>query len=72
MLKLKTQLDIVKDPLWVQIFFPLGGRQKKFVPAGIQESQCPLCKFGTPNISESNRAIKLKLKTQLDIVKYSI
>jgi len=25
MLKLKTQLDIVKYPLWVLIFFPLGG-----------------------------------------------
>jgi len=77
MLKLKTQLDIVKYPLWVQIFFPLGGircplADKKIVPAGIQGSQCPLCKFGTHNISESNRAIKLKLKTQLDIVKYSI
>ena len=29
-------------------------------------------KFGTPNISESTRARKLKLKMQLDIVKYSI
>jgi len=28
--------------------------------------------LGPPNISESTRARKLKLKTQLDIVKYSI
>ena len=31
----------------------------------------PYCKFGTPNISESRRARKLKLKPQLDIVTYS-
>ena len=29
------------------------------------------CKFGTPNMSESKGARKLKLKTPLDIVTYS-
>ena len=32
----------------------------------------PNVNLGPPNISESTRARKLKLKTQLDIVKYSI
>jgi len=62
MLKLKTQLDIVKHSLWV----------KKISPLGRPEGVGPLSvNLGPPNISESNRARKLKLKTPLDIVTYS-
>jgi len=43
--------------------FPLGGAQGH---------SAPNVNLGPPNISESTRARKLKLKTQLDIVKYSI
>ena len=62
MLKLKTQLDIVKYSLWVQKFLRLG------VSRGVGPSSVNL---GPPNISESTRTRKLKLKSQLDMVKYS-
>ena len=63
MLKLKTQLDIVKYSLWVKKNFSARGR-----PGGVGP---PSANFGPPNISEIKRTKKLKLKTQLDIVKYS-
>ena len=62
MLKLKTQLDIVKYSLGVKNI-PLGGH-----PGGVGP---PSVNLRSPNISESKRARKLKLKTPLDIVKYS-
>jgi len=63
MLKLKTQLDIVKYSLHV----------KKYPLDGVQGRRASYCKFLTPpNISESKRARKLKLKTQLDIAKCSL
>ena len=62
MLKLKTQLDIVKYSLWVKNFSDRG-RPEVVGP--------PSVNLGPPNISESTRARKLKLKSQLDILKYS-
>ena len=62
MLKLKTQLDIVKYSLWVKKFTARGR------PGGVGP---PSVNLGPPNISESKRAKKLKLKTPLDIVTYS-
>jgi len=62
MLKLKTQLDIVKHSLWVKIFLRKGTSRG---------CRAPSVNLGPPNISESKRARKLKLTTQLDIVKYS-
>ena len=62
MLKLKTQLDIVRYSLWVKKF-SVRGR-----PGGVGP---PSVNLGPPNISESKRARKLKLKTPLDIVTYS-
>jgi len=62
MLKLKTQLDIVKYSLWVKKFSASGR------PGGVGP---PSVNFGPRNISESTRARKLKLKSQLDMVKYS-
>ena len=62
MLKLKTQLDIVKYSLWAQKFYARGR------PGGVGP---PSINLGPPNISESTRAGKLKLKSQLDMVKYS-
>jgi len=62
MLKLQTQLDIVKYPLWVKKF-PARGRAGGVGP--------PSVNLGPRNISESTRARKLKLKSQLDILKYS-
>jgi len=59
MLKLKTQLDIVKYSLWVQNFYARGR------PGGVGP---PSVNLGPPNISESKRPRKLKLKTPLDIV----
>jgi len=62
MLKLKTQLDIVKYSLWVQKCIRKGaarGRRSSSV------------NVGPPNISEIERARKLKLKTPLDIATYS-
>ena len=57
MLKLKTQLDIVKYSLWVKKNFSARGR-----PGG----------EGPLNVNlENARARKLKLKMSLDIVKYS-
>ena len=61
MLKLEIQLDIVK--------YSLG--TKKFSARGVQGGTAPSVNLGTPNISESKRARKLKLTTLLDIVKYS-
>jgi len=58
MLKLKTQLHSVKYSLWVN-----RGRQGGVGPPSVD--------LGPPNISENTRARKLKLKTPLDIVKYS-
>ena len=62
MLKLKTQLDIVKYSLWVKKFSDRGR------PGGVET---PSVNLGPPNISESKRAGKLKLKMPLDIVTYS-
>ena len=62
MLKLKTQLDIVKYSLWVK---KLSARGR---PRGVGH---PSVNLGPPNISESTTARKLKLKSQLDILKYS-
>ena len=62
MLKLKTQLDIVKYWLWLKKI-PRKGR-----PAGVGP---PSVNLGPPNISVNTRARKLKLKKPLDIVKYS-
>ena len=45
-------------------FFPLGG---------VREAQGPLMQICDPHIlSETTAARKLKLKTQLDVVKYSL
>ena len=63
MLKLKTQLDIVKYSLYVKK--KLSARLR---PVGVGP---PTVNLGPPNISESTRARKLKLKSQLDILKYS-
>ena len=62
MLKLKTQLDIVKYSLWVQKFYARGRS------GGVGT---PSVNLGPPNISESTRARKLKLKTPFDIITYS-
>ena len=62
MLKLKTQLDIVKYSLYVK---KLRARGR---PGGVEP---PSVNLGLPNISESERGRKLKLKTPLDIVTYS-
>jgi len=63
MLKIKTQLNIVKYLHRVQKKFFARGR-----PCGVEP---PSVNLGPPNISESKRARKLKLKTPSDIVKYS-
>ena len=62
MLKLKTQLDIVKYSLWAQNFYARGR------PGGVGP---PSVKLGPPNISESKRARKLQLKMPVDTVTYS-
>ena len=62
MLKLKTQLDIVKYSLWVKKICDRGR-------AGGVGS--PSVNLGPLNISENRRARKLKLKMPLDIVTYS-
>jgi len=62
MLKLKTQLDIVKYSHYVKKNSARGR------PGGVG---LPSVNLGPPNISENTRARKLKLKTPLDIVKYS-
>jgi len=54
MLKLKTQLDIVKYSLWVQKFLRYGASR------GVGP---PSVNLGPPNISECTRARKLKLKS---------
>ena len=61
MLKLKTQLDIVKYSLYVK---KISARWR---PGGVDTAN-----LGPPNISESKRARKLKLKIQLDIAKCSL
>ena len=63
MLKLKTQLDIVKYSFWVKKKFSDRGR-----PGGVGP---PSVNSGPLNISENTRARKSKLKMPLDIVKYS-
>jgi len=63
MLKLKTQLDIVKYSLWVQKFLRQGASRVVRPPS---------VNVGPPNVSESERARKLKLKTSLNTVKYSL
>jgi len=60
MLKLNTQLDIVKYSLWYKNFF-IRGR-----PGGTGN---PRVKLGPFNISESKRAKNWKFKKPLDIVK---
>jgi len=45
---------------------------KKILLGASRGRSAPSVISGPPNISESTRARKLKLKTQLDIVKYSI
>jgi len=62
MLKLKTQLHIVSIRFGYKNFSARGR------PGGVGS---PSVNLGPPNISESKRAKKLKLKTTLDIVKYS-
>ena len=62
MLKLKTQLDIVKYSLSVKKNFRWGR------PGCVGP---PRVNLGPPIISENTIAKKLKLKTPLDIVKYS-
>jgi len=62
MLKLKTQLDIAKYSLWVKKNCSARGR-----PGGVGP---PSVNLGPPNISESTRARKLKLKKPLDTVQY--
>ena len=49
----------------------LGGVSKfsRYGLSGMGERRATSCKFGTPNISETTTARKLKLKTQLDVVK---
>ena len=61
MLKLKIQLNIVRYSLWVKKISARGR------PGGVGP---PSVNLGPPNISESTRARKLKLKSQLDMVKY--
>ena len=61
MLKLKTQLDIVKYSLHVT------KNSARWRPGGVLP---PSVNLGPPNISEIKGARKLKLKTPLDIVKY--
>ena len=62
MLKLKTQLDILKYSLYVKNF------SARWRPGGVGP---PSVNLGPPNISESTRARKLKLKSQLDMLNYS-
>jgi len=62
MLKLKTQLDVVKYSLYVKNF------SARWRAGGVWP---PSVNLGPPNISVNTRARKLKLKTLLDIVKYS-
>ena len=57
-------LDIVKYSPRVQKKFPLGGVEGGTGPRNVN--------LGPPKISENTRATMLKLKTQLDIVKYSL
>jgi len=45
---------------------------KKFPLGDVQGHSSPNVNLGPPKISETTRAKMLKLKTQLDIVKYSI
>ena len=62
MLKLKTQLDIVKYSHWYKNFSTMGRL------GGVGP---PSVNLGPLNISETARARKLKNKTQLDMLKYS-
>ena len=62
-MKLKTQLDIVKHSLYVKKNF-----SARWCPGGVDP---PSVNFGPPNISASTRARKMKLKSQLDMVRYS-
>ena len=64
-MKLNTQLDIVTYSPQVQKKFPLGG-----VEGG--GTGPPNVNLGPPKISETTRVRMLELKTQLDIVKYSL
>ena len=57
-------LDIVKYSPRVQNFLVFGAYGGGAGP--------PNVKLGPPKISETTRANMLKLKTQLDIVKYSL
>ena len=51
----------------------LGGVQKKFPLGGVEGGTGPPnVNLGPPKISKTTRARMLKLKTQLDIVKYSL
>ena len=61
-MKFKIEYDIVKYLLWVKYFFAKG-RPRGVWPASVN--------LGPRNISESRRGRKLKLKSQLDILKYS-
>jgi len=63
-LKLKTPYDIVTYSRGVQKKFPLGGVQGGTEPPNVN--------LRHPKMSETTRARMLKLKTQLDIVKYSL
>jgi len=63
-LKLETSYDIVTYSPKVQKKLPLGGVQGGTGPLNLN--------LGPRKISETTRARMLKLKTQLDIVKYSL
>ena len=61
MLKLKTQLDIVKYSLYVKKKFSARWR-----PGGVGP---PSVNFGPPNISESTRAEKVETKITVRYIK---
>ena len=45
---------------------------QNFSARGVGGTGPPNVYLGPPNISETNTARKLKLKTQLDVIKYSL
>ena len=61
-MKLKTPLDSKV----------LASGTKNFPLGAYRVYRAPNVNFGPPKISETTRARMLKLKTQLDIVKYSL
>ena len=63
-MKLKISLDTVTYSPQVQKKIPLGGVDGDTGPHKVN--------LGPPKLSETTRVRMLKLKTQLDIVKYSL